>query len=297
MERMNAGACFGAIGVIMNTIVSMKINTKNTALGLLTNMNEHAFRIADDGGTTTRYEKTMLGLSLVREWPKMKDRFASKIQFISKPFYDAYDKAAHKLVSVLDKDPINEHGTFLHSAQNGEMNTIFYHLRTWKDENNVFRMEYIALFFYINNKMDKPSMAMFIQRYNDGRVKEYLSKTARDAKLNDINVAADLLTLVLFLKYCEVETKIIPAGKKGNHVGTKYVNESKQQIEILDSTWFTTIVKSDGFTVGADTGGFFKMQPYGPNNSQRKLIWVLPYEKEGYERKAKVLVEREKQIT
>lgn len=268
----------------------MKINTKNTALGLLTNMNEQAFRIADDDGHTTRYEKTMLGLSLVREWPKMKDRFAHKIQYITEPFYHAWDKASSKLAPVLDKEPINDCGTFIHSPRAGETNTIFYHLKTWQDENNVFRMEFIILFFYINNKIDKPFLAIMVQRFDDGRVKEFLSKKARAEGLNDINIAADILTLILFLKYCEIETKVIPAGKKGHHAGVKYVNESKQRIEVLDSTWFTTIIKSDGFTVGGDTGGFFKMQPCGPNNSQRKLIWVLPYEKEGYTRKAKVLM-------
>lgn len=271
----------------------MKINHKNTALGLLTNMNEHAFRITDDDGSTTRYEKTTLGLSLVREWPKMRDRFASKVQYITTPFYNAYANAASKLAAVLDKELINEYGTFLSPPSHGEMNTIFYHMHTWKDENDIFRMEYILLFFYTNNKMDKPSLAIMVHRYSDGRVKEYLSKKARASGLTDINIAADILTLILFLKYCEVETKVIPAGKKGNHIGNKYVNESKQRIEILDSTWFTTIVKSEGFTVGAENGGFFKLQPYGPNNSQRKLIWVLPYEKEGYTRKAKVLMQNE----
>lgn len=271
----------------------MKINYKNTALGLLNKIDEQAFRITDDDGHTTRLEKTMLGLSLVREWPKVRDRFASKIQYISDPFYRAYDKAASKLAPVLDKEPINEFGTFLHAPSLGEMNTIFYHLHTWKDENEVFKMECFILFFYTNTKMDKPSLAIMVHRYEDGRIKEFLSKKARQSGLNDITIAADILTLILFLKYCEVETKIIPAGRKCNHVGTKYVNESKQNIEILDSTWFTTIIKSEGFTVGAETGGFFKMQPYGPNNSQRKLIWVLPYEKEGYTRKAKVLIQNE----
>lgn len=271
----------------------MKINYKNTALGLLDKMDESSFRIADDNDHTTRYEKTALGLSLIHEWPKMKDRFASKIQFISEPFYKAYEKASSKLAPVIDKEPINAHGTFLHAPSPGEMNTIFYHLHSWKDEDNVFRMEFIVLFFYINNKMDKPTLAVMVHRYADGRVKEFLSKKARANDLNEINIGADILTLILFLKYCEIETKVIPAGKKGNHVGIKYVNESKQNVQVLDSTWFTTIIKSEGFTVGADTGGFFKMQPCGPNNSQRKLIWVMPYEKEGYTRKAKVLLTNE----
>jgi hypothetical protein len=53
----------------------------------------------------------------------------------------------------------------------------------------------------------------------------------------------------------------------------------------LDSTWFTTIVRSEGFKVG----GHFRMQPFGKNLSDRKLIWISPFDKNGYTRKAKIL--------
>ena len=42
-------------------------------------------------------------------------------------------------------------------------------------------------------------------------------------------------------------------------------------------------------TVGARTGGFPRWQVYGPDKSERKLIWVPPFEKHGYTRKAKML--------
>lgn len=91
--------------------------------------------------------------------------------------------------------------------------------------------------------------------------------------------------MILFLKYCELETKIIKSNGRANHIGVKYVNETKSAIEVLDSTWFTTIVKSDGFMVR----GHFRFQPYGPNNSLRRLQWIDGFEKEGYTRTAKVL--------
>lgn len=273
----------------------MKINYKNTALGLLDKMDQYQFRLISDGDQTTRAEKTNLGLSIVRIWPNISTRFKRKIQYISEPFYSAFEKGAHKLISVLDAEPIDAAGTFIFKASGRETNTIFYSIVT-SGKNESFEMDATVLIFNNDTHKDKPALGIVAQRRpgmpaGSGRL--YVSTPAQKAGTTVTSVLADIFTLVLFLKYCEVETKIIPAGKKGNHVGTKYVNESRQNIQILDSTWFTTIVKSEGFTVGAETGGFFKLQPYGPNNSQRKLIWVLPYEKEGYTRKAKVLMQNE----
>jgi hypothetical protein len=78
------------------------------------------------------------------------------------------------------------------------------------------------------------------------------------------------------------------------HRNEKYVNETALPIEILDSTWFTTIVRSEGFSVGAETGGFFRWQRFGPGSSQRKIIWVAPFEKKGYTRRAGKLMHQDK---
>lgn len=72
---------------------------------------------------------------------------------------------------------------------------------------------------------------------------------------------------------------------KEKHLGEKYVNETNYKVEILDSTYFTTISRTEGFGVN----GHFRFQPWGPNMSQRKLQWIAAYEKEGYTRKAKIL--------
>jgi len=77
----------------MRKKIKMRINYKNTALGLLAKMDEHSFRLVDDGGVTSRAEKTNLGLSLVREWPKMNGLFAGDIRFMCRSFYNAYEKA------------------------------------------------------------------------------------------------------------------------------------------------------------------------------------------------------------
>jgi hypothetical protein len=265
----------------------VKINYKNTALHLLDHIDHLSFRIIDDGGETTADQKMMLAHSIITKWPNLQPRFSKKIQYISHPFYEAYDKSCHKLGAVLDAEPINESGTFIFKPDIHETNTIFYSIETWGQKNE-FEMDATILFFNNHTKKDKTALGLVAQRRPGmpaSGARFYASKKAIDAGLEPISIFGDIFTMILFMKYCELDTKLIKANRKDHHIGIKYVNETKRNIEILDSTWFTTLVKSEGFGVR----GHFRFQPYGPNNSLRKLIWIDAFEKEGYTRQAKVL--------
>jgi hypothetical protein len=91
--------------------------------------------------------------------------------------------------------------------------------------------------------------------------------------------------ILMFKKFAQVETKYLPAGRKINDINCKYVNETKQNITYLTSTWFTNLVKSDAFKVR----GHFRLQPYGEGLKDRKLIWINEFEKEGYTAPARKL--------
>lgn len=265
----------------------MKINYKNTALGLLEKMDHHQFKIIDDGGTTTFEQKMALADSIIRIWPNVREKFSKKIQYITEPFYAAWEKGSHKLASVLDSEPIDESGAFIFRPSRDQTNTVFYIFKTTGKGDN-WDMDATILFFNNSTKAIKPSLAVVAQRrfgFPAGAGRFYTSKKGAEAGIDFKGVMVDIYSMVLFLKYCEVETKLVKASKKEKHIGVKYVNETKNNIEILDSTWFTTIVKSDGFPVS----GHFRFQPYGPSNSLRKLKWISDYEKQGYTRTAKVL--------
>lgn len=239
--------------------------------------------MCEDSNHSPQEYKTGVGLSLVKEFPKAAPLFKEKIQYISDPFHEAYTRGMSKLISVIDAEPISESGTFISRSTPSETNTIFYTIRTdGKNEN--FRINAVIFFFTKQTDREKPSLAIYVQHNKKG-FKSYLSDTAVAAGVTEWTVISDIFTLILFMKYCDLETKIVKAGKKENHIGTKYVNDTRNNIEILDSTWFTTIVRGDGFHVR----GHFRMQPYGPNLSQRKLIWIADFDKDGYTRKAKIL--------
>lgn len=246
-------------------------------------MNPSSFTISEDVEHSTHAYKMQFGLSIIREWDKMKGFFSKKIQYISDPFYEAYSKSASKLSSVIDAEPLDESGTFISKASSKEYNTIFYKIKTsgiGKD----FNIEALILFFSKDVDKEKPSLNILIHKYDKGS-KLFLSEVAGKSGVTEISILADIISMILFMKYVELETKIVKAERREHHAGVKYVNETKHNVEILDSTWFTTIVRSEGFKVSPH----FRMQAYGENHSQRKLIWIDPFDKTGYTRTAKIL--------
>lgn len=87
---------------------------------------------------------------------------------------------------------------------------------------------------------------------------------------------------LLFLKYAKIETKELKPGKKETFSNDKWINNTRQNITIVDSLWFTTLVNSGAFNVR----GHFRLQPY---KDRKELIWISEFEKKGYTRKAKKL--------
>lgn len=97
-----------------------------------------------------------------------------------------------------------------------------------------------------------------------------------------------LLGFFLFKKYAQIETKVLsPVSDPKRNFSCNYVNHSKSPITIYDSTWFTTLIKSDSFKVR----GHFRLQPFGPEMKEKRLIWINDFQKDGYTRQAKILSE------
>jgi len=101
---------------------------------------------------------------------------------------------------------------------------------------------------------------------------------------------------LLFLRFAEVETKVagpsVPTGKRTVLNGEKYLNDTDVKVEFIDSRWFTTLVKSEGFGVK----GHFRLVPTGSREvpleqRPRKLTWIADFQKTGYTRTAKVLTQ------
>jgi hypothetical protein len=95
-----------------------------------------------------------------------------------------------------------------------------------------------------------------------------------------------LFEFFLFTKYAKTETKQLLPKSKSKDFNCKYVNDTCSHIKILDSTWFTNLIKSDAFKVR----GHLRLQPKKINGEWTKeFVWIKEFQKEGYTRKAGIL--------
>jgi hypothetical protein len=93
------------------------------------------------------------------------------------------------------------------------------------------------------------------------------------------------LPVPFFRTYADHEIKEVMGKRSAKINKIEYANPNKASIHILDSSWYTTVMRTEGFMVT----GHLRMQPCGKNLSERKLIYVDGFQKHGYVRKAKML--------
>lgn len=267
----------------------MKINYKNTALELLENPKNVAIHTPGGGyhnKPLTKGQDLTLLYTLQDQFanPDFSDSFKNKIQYVTRSFYEAYKKAANKLRPVCLKEPIQDSGVLIFNFEH-HTQTLFYRIQN-EGSGEAKDINAMMIMFTSHSKSDSYALDLFgILSHDDESFAEYVWKGFVDEGRDLSWFISDLLLFKTFLKYVEVETKIIPGNKKDFHIGTKYLNETKDKIEILDSTYFTTISRTEGFGVR----GHFRLQPYGVGMQERRLQWISDFQKNGYTRTAKVL--------
>jgi len=98
-----------------------------------------------------------------------------------------------------------------------------------------------------------------------------------------------VMSFILFYNYTETETKVVHGIDSGEQRrvklnGEKFINTSKNDIEIIDSTYFTKLIRVGEFGVK----GHFRVQRHGVGSSDTKIIFIEEYKKNGYIRDAKI---------
>ena len=131
----------------------------------------------------------------------------------------------------------------------------------------------------------------------DGGQQSFFGKSTLNniGKWDALNVVEQTICLavatLILKKYGEVETVLVAAGarRKLPEKNEVIMNKAPFSVTQLDSSWLRTIIRTEGFMVR----GHFRLQPYGTGRSERKLIYIEPYEKHGYTRTAKKLLSEE----
>jgi hypothetical protein len=262
----------------------MKLDNKNSAVHLLL-----------DGpiqfGITERPKEMDKILNSIKEkFINKRAPFRQTIQYISDPFYEAYIKGVGKLMPELWKKPIKKSGTFIIPITRECTSTQFYNIETKQGKEGMV-MDSQVLQFQMSKDMPQPILISYAHVKDGEEDIAYIDQVGRQKGSNVYTQIALLTSLILFREFCEVETKLIAVGDQTVHLNEKYENGTKLPFEILDSTWFTTLVKSGAFRVGGETG-FFRWQPVGTGRTDKKLVYIAPFEKKGYTRKAKAMEHR-----
>lgn len=94
-----------------------------------------------------------------------------------------------------------------------------------------------------------------------------------------------IMVALLFKKYAEVETVEAKMGQKVAIPDTKdkLLWEFDMPATYVDCSWFREIVRKEGFMVS----GHFRLQWY-PSRGEHRLIYIEPFQKHGYTRRAKI---------
>lgn len=96
-----------------------------------------------------------------------------------------------------------------------------------------------------------------------------------------------ILVYHLFKKYAPIE-EIVSTRERRGHRDLPEIR-TLNEVSFLDCSWYTTVIRNEGFSVK----GHFRLQPCGPGRSEKKLIYIHEFQKHGYHRRARLLLENE----
>lgn len=217
-------------------------------------------------------------------------RYSESTFFVTKPFFSAFEKAAPSLENLIldmaEKDfgDIKFSGTFI---IDDKVFFIDFEMKEGEDEMIkslcVFHKNGAPLMFYESGYLDGSHFGWVSKYYEQSE--QFNPQGGEDYSLAWFNKHfLNLATLHMFINYANVDTIEVCRAKKVLFNKQKYFNQTNSNITILDSTWFTNIVRSEGFSVS----GHFRLQPKKINGQWTKeLIWINEFQKTGYTIKAK----------
>ncbi|MEI6949740.1 hypothetical protein V9K67_21310 [Paraflavisolibacter sp. H34] len=199
------------------------------------------------------------------------DLFRSNVQVITNPFAEAihlcYDKLqTEEVMCSLE----NLSGCLIYPGSY----SFLYHLENQQKG---------VIFFFSCNRL------AYYTSYDHGKAvicdMMHQSPSFKDQSQFQIwdEVVNFLSTTLAFIKFAEVQTRYLPAGKKVKDISCMYLNETDLKVQLLDCRWITTLVRTEGFKVR----GHFRLQPKKRNGEWTKeLIKIDEYMKTGYTMKA-----------
>lgn len=232
---------------------------------------DKAFIQANEGRIRNDFKKIAVGIN-------------HQIYNLSQSFIDAYDKGADKLFeSNLFSEIEDDNICLIFPCWDikSQKESVLLRIRNNKANKSIA----CEIFDFRDTTLASFGTFIFDYKTDNGKPEVYQVAwvSANIGKM--YGHILNCLLITLFIKYAEVETRHLKPGQRDVGVECKYVNDTKVPINLLDSKWFTTLVKSDAFKVR----GHFRLQPCGEGMKDRKFIWINDFVKDGYTAPARKL--------
>ncbi len=98
------------------------------------------------------------------------------------------------------------------------------------------------------------------------------------------NIELFIYRLLCFVYMADNEEVIVPAGSRyGTKKSGKLINSTPFQMTIINSKWNITSIRNEKFSVSAH----FAIRHTGQGRTVPRVVFINPFEKEGYVRRAK----------
>lgn len=250
-----------------------------------------------------------VGSQVMSNWKATKDVAKDDFKVLTVPFMNAIDR----LPAETRADLIEKFSYFLISEGDPRLKGVlmYHHLAFVYDfdlrlpQGQQADEDLVGNLFLLNQEGDlvgfyivqpKPNQSLFFVSdsvINQPNPPASIINSTNPVKSFLNSLFTTLLVQLAFIKYAPVENKVVGTNQRVNTVECKYINSTRHPVKVFDCTWFTKLVKSEGFNVR----GHFRFQPCGKGKKDRTLIYINEFKKHGYTREAKRPLTEEELLT
>lgn len=235
--------------------------------------------------------------NLDRRWPRLVPGFRSQVALVS----EAFGEAITESFTALEKDPDSTKAFLAGKTFSGTLlitdakSTVSYGLtydgKGILSDYGVLWLDRLgSIMAYIVPGMEFISRNILPDE-DGGMAPEPILRTGFGS-MNETGagIIIAIQNFILFCHFADVDVTFVarPGSREARQpAGDKdaYVNDTQFNVRHLTAHYYTTICRDESFGVR----GHFRMQPFGTGRSERKLIYISPFTKNGYHRRADLL--------
>ena len=236
-------------------------------------------------------------LDLDRRWPRLVPKFRSQVALVS----EAFGEAVTESFTMLGKDPDSTKaflagktfsGTLLITDAKATVSYgLTYDAKGVMSDYSVLWLDSLgSIMAYIVPGMEFVSRNILPDKNGDMAPEPILRTGFGSMDVTGAGIIIAIQNFILFCHFADVDVKFVarPGSREARRQsGDKdaYVNDTHLNVRHLTAHYYTTICRDESFGVR----GHFRMQPFGTGRSERKLIYISPFVKSGYHRRAELL--------